>query len=157
VIVLGAMLAAYPSNGSGAARTYSADLSYSVDPSRLTAETPLRFAFMDPVSSGNGFDTLRLQIFKENTSVFDQSFGSLAEANAFFDDGVLDFGPSTSGVSGSLDLEILMIYTSHTVGDSFGVDFLTAVPEPGAGSLLLLVLGGFAGVRRRQNAWRTAR
>jgi hypothetical protein len=150
VVILGAILAAYPANGSGATKTYSADLSYSVDPSQLSAATPLRFAFMDPVSSGNGFDTLRLQIFKENTSVFDQSFGSLAAANTFFNDGVLDFGLSTNGVSGSLDLEILMTYTSHTVGDSFGVDFLTAVPEPGTGGLLLLVAGGFAGARRRR-------
>jgi hypothetical protein len=41
-----------------------------------------------------------------------------------------------------------MTYTSDTVGDSFALDFLVAVPEPG--SLLLGALGGalVLGLRR---------
>jgi hypothetical protein len=151
VMILGALAAAYPANGSGATKTYTSDLSYSIHPSQLIASTPLRLGFLDPVSSGSGFDTLRLQIFKENVSVFDQTFGSLAAANAFFNDGVLDFGPSTNGVSGSLDLEMLMTYTSHTIGDSFGVDFVTAVPEPGTAILLVAGLGGCIARRRRRS------
>jgi hypothetical protein len=110
---------------------------------------PLRFSFLDPVSTGNGFDGLRLQIFKEFAPVFDQSFTSASAATLFFNDKVLDFGPANAGLSGeTLDLQLIFTYTSDSVGDSYSVDFLTSVPEPSTTLLLAASLGFGLGVRR---------
>jgi hypothetical protein len=139
-LVLGVLGGAYAADGSGGARTHSANLEFAVDLSAVLPTEPLRFGFLNPVATGGGFDTLRLQIFKENTSVLDQSFTSLATALSFFDDEVLDLGPANAGVSGPLDLQMLFTYTSDTVGDSFALDFVgTSIPEPASG---LLAVGG---------------
>jgi hypothetical protein len=92
---------------------------------------------------------LRLQIFKENVSVLDQSFTSLATALSFFDDEVVDLGPANAGVSGPLDLQMSFTYTSDTVGDSFAMSFVgTSIPEPASALLAASGLALVVGFRR---------
>ncbi len=155
-LALGVLAGGYAADGSGASKTHSATLTFAIDLTQVIPTMPLRFGFLDPVATGIGFDTLRLQIFKESISIFDQSFTSLATATSFFNDNVLNFGAANAGVSGNLDLGMTMTYTSHTIGDSFALDFLVAVPEPG--SLLLSALGGafLLGLRRARPTRRDA-
>ncbi|MGB8170927.1 MAG: PEP-CTERM sorting domain-containing protein, partial [Chthoniobacteraceae bacterium] len=149
-LALGVLAGGYADDGIGTAKTHTATLNFSIDLTQVNPTMPLRFGFLDPTGTGLGFDNLRLRIFKEFslTASLDQVFTTLASAISFFNDNVVDLGAANSGVTGTLDLKMVMDYTSHTVGDSFGVDFLVAIPEPGTGAMMVLGAGMLAGLRR---------
>lgn len=56
--------------------------------------------------SGNGFESLTFQIFKESSLIENDLFTNLSAATAFFSNRTLDFGLARSGVTGDLDLRL---------------------------------------------------
>jgi hypothetical protein len=85
--------------------TISTTANYSFDISTLTSGN-LLVGLLDPTTSGPGFTSLHFQVTREGSVVVDQMFSTLATAATYFDDHVLDLGPLTAGVVGTLDLSI---------------------------------------------------
>ncbi len=113
----------------------------------------LSVAFFNPVSSGNGFESLSVKFDYQGTSILDEGFTNLATAKAFFTDRIisLDSLVMTEGLERQFNLQFDMRFSR--TGDVFGFDFLignrnqmasfstfSSVPEPTAIPALL----GFA-------------
>jgi hypothetical protein len=107
----------------------------------------LSLAFFNPISSGNGFESLALTFDYEGTRVLDMDFSDLATAQAFFSDRIIGLHDlvHATGTERSFDLRFDLQFSNAT--DSFGFDFLiggqnvepsqfarrssfSAVPEP---------------------------
>jgi hypothetical protein len=142
--VLGALTFGGGHAASGAIQTYVASGSMSVDISSLSSPQHLLLGLLDPLASGGGFDTLHFQMMREDLSVIDVNFASLAAALAYFNDRTIDLGPIGQDVAGTLDLSWRLDIRS-TSGDGFLTTFIignatsgSAVPEPTA--LLILTI-----------------
>jgi hypothetical protein len=104
--------------------------------------------FLDPVTTGSGFDLLHFTIRREGVIIEDQTFATAALATAYFNDHVISLGSKSSGVTGDLDLIFTMDVTNDALGDGFRTNLVLAnVPEPSAA---VLVLGGVALLVGRQ-------
>lgn len=126
----------------------------------------LSLAFFNPISTGNGFDSLAVTFDYEGTRVLDVDFSDLASAQAFFRDRIigLDDLVNATGTERSFDLRFELQFSN--ADDSFGFDFLlggqnagqsqfarsssfSTVPEP-ATLPMLLGLASFFLIRRRR-------
>jgi hypothetical protein len=110
---------AYSPLTTAVAATYTSDILLSLDPTQLSGVGGLKIGFYAPSSSGSGFDSLTLQVFKENSLVINQTFATLAAANAYFSGTAIDLGSNFTGVTGTLDLKVSMSLTADTNGDSY--------------------------------------
>ncbi len=122
--------ASYPGNGSGIPETFNSEVDLSIDLTQIANVGNLQIHLTDSASSGNGFDSLTFQIYKEGSVVESDVFANLALATAFFTDHTLDFGPAGSGVTGSLDLRFVFSLTGSGPGNGFIGAFTVDVPEP---------------------------
>jgi hypothetical protein len=126
----------YASDATGS-RTYDSQVTFTFDTSHLSGD--LLVGMLDHVSFGAGFDSLTFSIAEQGVTVFNTAFTTLAAAEAFFDDRVLDLSSSTVG--SNLDLSFDFDLVASNVGNGFGEDFLfgatasAAVPEPSTLSL----------------------
>jgi hypothetical protein len=132
-------------------RTYDSQARFTFDTSHLSGD--LLVGLLDNASFGAGFDSLTFSIAEQGVTVFNTAVTTLAAAEAFFDDRVLDLGSSTVGPN--LDLSFDFDLVASNVGNGFGEDFLfgatssAAVPEPSTLSLFgLAALMTFA-LRRK--------
>ena len=123
--------------GTGSGGTLESEIALSIDLTQIVSLSNLQIHFLNPVTSGNGFDSLTFQIFRENIIVESDTFTDVASATDFFTDHTLDFGPAGSGVTGNLDLEFLITLTGSQPGGGFGLSYTAAVPEPETVGLLL--------------------
>lgn len=132
-------------------QTFTSSVSFSLDTTQLAPKN-LLLGFLDPTSSGNGFDQLYFQIFQEGVSVFDQTFNDLAEANSYFDDHLFDLGDWNQGLEGDLDLAFNFTVTASNAGDWYGVNMVVAqaVPVPAAAWLFGSGLCGILALARRK-------
>jgi hypothetical protein len=124
---------AYSPQTSALATTYTSDILLSLDPSQLPGVGGLQIGFYAPASSGGGFDSLTLQVFKENTMVINQTFLTLAAANTFFNGTITNLGSTTAGVIGTLDLKVSMSLTADTNADSYRFNSALGTVLTGAG------------------------
>jgi hypothetical protein len=141
-------------------------IGYGGDGKSLTYETEAFFEFTPPVATagdfaltlehenslGGGFDSSILDVYV-NEAEFSYSFSTLAEAQAFFTDDVIDLGSYSGGViSVNLDYRL----TASEIGDGFAFSYrlgavsapelstgFAAVPETSTWAMMLL---GFAGL-----------
>ena len=148
--VLG-LLAQGASNTANGATTAVA----SIDLSRLPNNQDLLIGMFKPIASGNGFETLRFQVLVNRITRIDQSFTSLAGADAYFDGNTIDLGPIGGGGAGPLNLQFEMDISSHS-GQGFEESFIfgnatlgSGVPEP-SGLVILLSVGVGSLLRRRR-------
>jgi hypothetical protein len=142
----------HPSTASLTGASISTVVDMEFDTETLSGQDFL-VAFLDPSSSGNGFDDLRFRIFEEESTVFDQSFVDLANALAFFDDSVLNLGAWSVGIDGILDLRFQLDAIVSGPNDRFSVDYLAgtaAVPVPPAVWLFGSALAMLGWLRRRK-------
>ena len=123
--------------GTGSGGTLESEIALSIDLTQIVSLSNLQIHFLNPVTSGNGFDSLTFQIFRENIIVESDTFTDVASATDFFTDHTLDFGPAGSGVTGNLDLEFLVTLTGSQPSGGFGLSYTAAVPEPETVGLLL--------------------
>jgi hypothetical protein len=121
-----------------------------------TTQAALAIGFLDPLFFGDSFESLRLEIEVESTSVLDLTFQEEADAVAFLDDQLLELGQialDPTDPFGTLELRVRTeTRFSASFGSSAQLSFLVALvaPEPSTGLLLLAALGGLAGLRRLQ-------
>jgi hypothetical protein len=136
----------YAPDGAGESHTYNAEATFDFGYQRdlmlgLIGSQQNGFA-------GGGFQSMEFYVDANHNEVFDVKFGSLAVAESFFDDTVLDLG---SYPGPSVDLTFGYNLTADGSG-GFGFDLAVggAVPEPSTWAMMLLGFAGlgFAGHRR---------
>lgn len=120
----GAMSAAYGGAGESLTYTVSADFTFT-DP--LTGD--LTFDFLTSTSSGSGFDLPQVNVTAPGINE-DFDFGTLAQAEAFFNDNPIDLGSFGSG--GGAFVDLTMTLSASEVGADFGFtyDFSTQGVTP---------------------------
>jgi hypothetical protein len=136
----------YASDGGGESNTYSAsstfDFAYGGD---------LKLGLIDNqltgFSSGAGFESMEFTIESSDGDIFDATFKSLAVAESFFHDDVIDLG---SDFGPNVDLTFGYTLVADGAG-GFGFDLAIggAVPEPSTWAMTLVGFAGlgFAGAR----------
>jgi hypothetical protein len=137
----------YAFDGGGVSHTYSAtstfDFGYGGD---------LQLGLIDDqvsgFANGLGFQSMEFTIMADGIEVFDVTFGSLAIAESFFRDDVIDLGADLGP-----NIDLTFGYTLVADGPGgFGFDFAVggAVPESSTWAMMLLGFAGFgyAGYRR---------
>jgi hypothetical protein len=113
---------------------------------------------LNPINSGPSFDSPVFQILENGVLTEDVDFTSVAAANSFFHDDVLDLGPVTAGGGPlGLNLEFDFDLTASLPGARYQEDLLVAsvgntatVPEPSYLPLVATLLIAF-GWRRRDS------
>jgi hypothetical protein len=130
----------------GLTLTNTSRTSFHLDMSTIADPRDLVIGFLDTEAAGAG--TLSVQVYAESLDVFEETFDDLAEAAAFFDDRVLNLGDWTMGLSGNLDVELVLSFTSADPTGRFAVNMLLAnVPEPSSALLLVAGIGCLAAAR----------
>jgi PEP-CTERM motif len=137
----------YAADGSGASDAYSAsstfDFGYSGD-----LLLGLIGSQENGFAGGLGFQSLEFTITANGVEILDTTFRSLAIAESFFHDSVIDLGSSLGP-----DIDLIFGYTLVADGSGgFGFDLAVggAVPEPSTWAMMLLGFAGlgYAGYRR---------
>ena len=138
--ILGANLA-----GDGSATdTYSASSTFD-----FASKGDLALGLIAPLDGApTGFQQIDFTATVDGTEVVNKSFTSLAAANAFFDNGVVNLG-AVSGVA-----DVVFSYDLVAGGSGgYGMDlaFGGAVPEPSTWAMMVIGFAGlgYAGYRRR--------
>jgi PEP-CTERM motif len=136
----------YAPDGGGESETYSAtstfDFGYGGD---------LRLGLIDDqvsgFANGLGFQSMEFTIAEDGVEVLDVTFGSLAIAESFFRDDVIDLGADL----GPIDLTFgYKLIADGSGGLGFDLAIGGAVPEPSTWSMMLIGFAGlgYAGYRR---------
>ena len=133
--VLGLMTlgAGYSKNGSGASATYESFAGFNVNITSAGPQT-LKLGLLNPVITGNGFDSLKLTITNGQSVIETDIFTSASDALAFFTDHVLIF----KGVASPSAFAFTLDLTASEIGDSFRTDLVAAVPEPSINLLICI-------------------
>src|SRR3984885_3473112 len=140
----------YATDGGGASHTYSAsstfDFGYGGD---------VMLGLIDDqhegFAGGLGFQSMEFAILDHGVAIFDLTFKSLAVAESFFDDSVINLGSNLGP-----DVDLTFAYNLVADGSGgFGFDFAVggAVPEPSTWAMMLIGfvgLGWLAHLRRRK-------
>ena len=103
----------------GGTQEYANTLTFVLNPTSLG---DLTLGLLDDQAQGAGFSSLVFTVSAGGATEVNQTFHSLADANAYFNDQALDFGP----VSGVADLEVTvrLDVTMDAAGQGFANDFL---------------------------------
>ena len=136
----------YATDGGGASHTYSGsstfDFGYGGD---------LMLGLIDDqhagFAGGLGFQSMEFTILSHGVEIFDLTFESLAVAESFFDDSVINLGSNLGP-----DIDLTFAYNLVADGSGgFGFDFAVggAVPEPSTWAMMLL---GFAGLKTYEDS-----
>lgn len=141
--------------------TTSGEFSFATDSAQR-----LLLGFVSSTFAGAGFDALDLTISNNGVTLLSQSFATLAAANLFFNDHVLDLGLFGAGnqhlvINSSMTYAQQGAYAFNYVlggGSSFNtsalgvamLDNVSAVPEPSAWLMMSLGMGGMLLVARRR-------
>ncbi|RIK75436.1 MAG: hypothetical protein DCC67_15300, partial [Planctomycetota bacterium] len=109
-----------------ASKTYTSTAWFSIDLNQLVnPRQNLLVALLDTTSQGAGFDSLQFQITREGVLVVNETFATVAAANAFLDDQILDLGSNAFGnVVGNLDLVFSLSLTTNDAGAGYSFDLL---------------------------------
>ena len=146
--ILGANTA---SDGGGESETYSASSTF-----EFGYGGDLQLGLIDDqvtgFANGLGFQSMEFTIAENGVEILDVTFGSLAIAESFFRDDVIDLG---ADLGPSIDLT----FGTKLIADGpggFGFDLAIggAVPEPSTWAMMLVGFAGlgFAGTRARQKS-----
>ena len=128
----------------------------------------LLLGFVSSTFTGGSFDALDLTISNNGVTLLSQSFTTLAAANLFFNDHVLDLGSFGAGsqhlvINSSLTYAQQGAYAFNYVLGGGGLfrtsalgvatlDSVSAVPEPSAWLMMSLGMGGMLLVARRRKS-----
>jgi hypothetical protein len=118
---------AYASGATGS-RIYTSSATFAIDLSLLSnPRQDLLVALLDTNVLGVGFDSLTFQIQREGVAppIVNQTFNTVAAANAFLSDNVINLGSNGVGnVSGDLNLVFSLSLTTNDPGAGFSFDLL---------------------------------
>jgi hypothetical protein len=136
----------YASDGGGESNTYSASSTFDFG-CRGDLQLGLIDSQLTGFSSGAGFESMEFTITADAVEILDTTFRSLAVAESFFRDDVIDLG---SDFGPNIDLTFGYTLVADGSG-GFGFDLAVggAVPEPSTWAMMLVGFAGlgFAGYR----------
>ena len=142
----GALGANYAAGAVGK-QTYTSSIEWVLDPA-LTGLPPLghlELGLINNIVTGAGFSNLVLSVIENGFTLLTQNFATVAAANAYFNDHVIDLGAWATHLPAGqlLNVKVNMQLTANAAG-CYGFDFVLAdpvtVPEPD--SLALFAIGG---------------
>ncbi|MDB6174214.1 MAG: hypothetical protein JWL59_3525 [Chthoniobacteraceae bacterium] len=148
-LALAVMAGGAPSSApAGTSQTFSSSIALTLDRAQLAGNAGnLEIGLLDPLQSGAGFSTLHFQLQVNGATREDQTFLTVAMANSYFTDNVINFGAFPSGV---FTINAFLDVTTLAVSDGYNVEFLVAnvavIPEPSSMALIaggILALAGF--------------
>jgi hypothetical protein len=154
--VLGLVTLGGGSDGDGLQHTWSTSTTFT-SPDPLNQQH-LILGLLDPTSTGNGFDSLTFTMTENSDVVLQQeTFITLAAADAYFTDNPIDLGPTANVLS----IEFSMSVTTTSPGDSFYASLVYGeatvnsnyVPEPSSTTFVLFLAGGTILRRRRREKY----
>ena len=149
------LLSGIPEGSSLNTISYSGALEADLTSAAIDPTAHVALAFLDPISSGLGFDALHLTLSRAGEVLFDRSYASPASALADLDDHVFYLGSEAapgSAVTTPLVLSFSFELPSGNDATSFAFDVaMLKAPEPAP---LLLALAALAVVSRRRAACR---
>jgi hypothetical protein len=138
--------ASYAPDGGGQSNTYSASSTFDFG-YRGDLQLGLIDSQLTGFSSGVGFQSMEITITADGVEILDTTFRSLAVAESFFRDDVIDLG---SDLGPNIDLTFGYTLIADGPG-GFGFDLAIggAVPEPSTWAMMLVGFAGlgFAGYR----------
>lgn len=151
--------ALYVSTATGA-RTYAGNVTWTLDTTSLSGDFTL--GLVGTQSEGPAFQTVRFDVVVGTTTVLDDTFNSLAAAQAFFTDRPVGLGAVPSAPT--LSLSVNYFFTADSIGSGFATEFLlgTASPPCFAAGTRILADGGELAVEtlrpgdrvRTRSGWR---
>jgi hypothetical protein len=134
--------------GASGSRVYTSEASFSVNGATLHSGE-LEAGFLTTLSSGTG--SLQLVVKENSTTIYDETYATLAAAQPFFTDDVKNIAAITSGSDFTVSFELYL--TTSTAGAAFDTHFIFGlVPEPSSAALLLLSSGLLASARLHRRA-----
>jgi hypothetical protein len=112
--------------GTTGSRICTSSATFAIDLSSLpNPRQDLVLALLDTNAQGGGFDSMTFTVSREGSLVVNQTFATVAAANAFLNDNVLNLGSNGVGnVSGNLDLIFSLSLTTNDVGAGYSFDLL---------------------------------
>ena len=143
---VGEMSAGYGGEGETLVYETTADFSFTT-----SQPEPLYLTLVDFASTGEGFDSLELNVSSSNLPALDVTFDSLRSAEEFFLDNRIDLGFG----AGLQTVDISLFLTASRVGDGFGFNYTVTVPEAPTWAMMLAGFAAFglaAAVRSRRAA-----
>jgi hypothetical protein len=127
--VLGMMLlrGEYSDNASGASQTYVSTAAFTVDLTQLPSLHDLQLAALDATITDSGFDSLRLEVFRESVAVIDNTYTDVTSTLSAFNDLVFNLDDIETGiVDNLLDVSIRLSVTTDEADAGFRSLFLLA-------------------------------
>jgi hypothetical protein len=145
-LAFGSMGAGY--GGSGSSLTYQQSATFAFN----NASGSLLIDFLGSNSLGNGFDSALFQISDNGNLIVNQSFTSLASAEAY-----LSTNNLINMLAGGLNNVQLSLNEIMSAGEGFSFDYaaaggVTATPLPPAWTMMLIGLAGFGFVAHRRKS-----
>ncbi|MDB6174226.1 MAG: hypothetical protein JWL59_3537 [Chthoniobacteraceae bacterium] len=153
-LALAVMAGGAPSSApAGTSQTFSSTIALTLDRAELAGNAGnLQIGLLDALQSGAGFSTLHFQLQVNGATREEQTFLTVAMANSYFTDNVINLGAFPGGIS---TINAFLDVTTAAVSDGYNVEFLVSnvaiIPEP---SSMALMAGGFlalASFRRSRN------
>jgi hypothetical protein len=136
----------------GGGRHYEGELEIQLSSDSLSEDTQLRLAFLDPTSTGAGFDALHLQLEGNGQLLFARDFLDLASAQAALDDDLYDLALVELFDADLLSLVLSFQLDIGAAQTGFVAEFALlahTVPEPALPWLALVGVGVACAVRGR--------
>jgi hypothetical protein len=134
----GVQAASYAIDGAGQSLTYVMTGEFQFE---LVAGRNLLIGFLGASALNTGFDLLDLSISNHGVSLFSHTFSSLAEANLFFSDKVLDLGLFGAGMQDVIITSSLTASSANGYAFSYALGSAVTAAVPEASSWLLLMMG----------------
>ena len=133
---LGDMGGAY-SAGGATTQTATDTLDLSVDLTQLAIRGDLILGLFDPTIEGTGFSSLTFTLTADGSIVENQTFTTVAAAEAFFTNDAIDLGSLASGpLSGNtLTLQATLAVSFTTAGQGVYFGLITGDPPPASTAL----------------------
>jgi hypothetical protein len=132
VFGLGTEGASYSTTASGS-RTYTDTIAWTLNTTGLSGD--LIAGLINDQSFGSGFDSLDFNVVENGTTIFDQNFTTLSDAQTFFTNHPLDLGTLPSGSNQVIDFNFSL--TTSASGAGFGAQFLLGMMPQLAGQTSL--------------------
>ncbi len=118
----------------GAAEVSTSDIDMTVNLSLTPKNQDLFIGFYGSVATGAGFTSLSFDVTANGTNILHRTFGSLADATAYFSDHAIDTGWSPTsgpgGASGSAQIGVILSMTTASPGDGFTANLLVGDAQP---------------------------